>query len=421
MEPESDPKKGLSPIFAIFITVFIDLLSFGVFIPDLQLRGRKLAIEALGSANHPQLGLLIGISIASFSLAQLLTATRLGALSDQIGRRKVLLATAVLNVLSYVVYAHADNLPTMILARVLNGIAAANLGVAFAYIADISKPEERAKSLGLIGAAFGMGFILGPALGSLLLLVNHDSPLILGYVGAAFCCVNVFFIWKYLPESLKTMSTSARKGTITLLSEAFKMPGLNLLLAMFFVLQLGFTNLESTFFQLLAAKNWIHHLPDDRVKIAGAFILIWVGIIGASMQGKVIGIVAPKFGEVKLLRFAFLVYVPAFFFVPYVPLWLPMLTGCLFLGIASGIAQPSLSSLISRTAPGEIQGSVFGVTQSLGALARFVGPLMSNPLFQVKPSLPYTVGTALILVPAIASIWIKMPAKVATDEVVIAH
>ncbi len=409
----------MPPIVGIFLTVFLDLLAFGIFIPDLQLRGRELAVNALGSSTDSRIGILVGVSLACFSLAQLLTSPLLGRLSDQKGRRLVLLITCFISGISYLVYGHAESLAVMMLARVLSGVAAANLGVAFAYIADITTPQDRAKSLGLIGAAFGLGFIIGPALGGVLLEVNHNSPLVLSYVGSGLSFLNLAYVWFLLPESLK----EPRRGTSNFRQDlriAFKTPGLGLLLVMFFALNLGFTNLESTFFQLLADPMWIYKL-GDKARSQGAYLLAFVGVIGVIMQGFVVRRVTPIFGEVKLLRFAYLLYVPVFAAVPFTPLWIPMLIGILLMGIASGLANPCISSLISRSAPRTMQGGIFGITQALGALARFVGPLVSNPLFEVKPYLPYALGAGIIMIPAIAIWRIKMPDLEDGSEVVPVH
>ena len=156
-----------SPLGAIFITVLIDLLSFGLVIPDIQIRG-----DSLGAS-----GWVRGLLLATFSIAQLLTAPYLGRLSDSIGRRLILLLTTVLSVICFVFYAHADTLVYLFISRVISGIAGANLPVAYAYVADVTKPEERAKGMGLIGAAFGVGFIFGPVLGGVLLQAGGGKPL----------------------------------------------------------------------------------------------------------------------------------------------------------------------------------------------------------------------------------------------------
>lgn len=394
---------------AIFLTVFLDLLGFGLFIPDLQLRGRDLAAKFAGpSGTVDQIQLLTGVALAVFSLAQLLTAPALGRWSDRAGRRKVLILSTVLNIFAYVMYAHANTYGMVFGSRILSGIAAANLGVAFAYVADITTPENRSKGLGAIGAAFGLGFVLGPPFGSFLLTVGKDNPLVLGYVGAFLAIVNLVYIVKFLPESVQP-SSAPRTGFLTDLRRALSDRHLALMLMMFFCINLCFTNLEATFFQLLADPRSVFHLQPQQAKVTGGFILMFVGIIAAIMQGGVVRQLTPKFGEVKLLRWSYLLFLPSFVAIPFSPLWAPALVTIAGLGIANGLAQPSLSSLISRSAPREIQGGIFGVTQALGALARTIGPLISNPLLAKHPSYPYLLGGGIALFPVMAAWTLRQP------------
>ncbi len=405
-QPES--RKKLAPIIAIFITVFLDLMSFGMFIPDLQLRGREITTKALGpNATDSSIGWIVGAMLASFSLAQLLTSTYLGRLSDKHGRRLVLLITCGLSVASYALYANADSLSVIFISRILSGIAAANLGVAFAYIADVTTSEDRAKGLGLIGAAFGLGFILGPVAGGLILKFSKDSPMWLGYIGAGLALINLVYVWFYLPESL-AKPAETKSTLIGDLRTAFKSPQLGLLLLMFFAINIGFTNLETTYFQLLETDRWKFHLGNS-AKEVGSYVLAVVGLTGVIMQGFLVRKLTPIYGEVKLLRWAYIGYVPVLAFIPFAPLWAPHILGAIALAACSGLSQPTISSLISRNSPRELQGGIFGITQSLGALARCLGPIMSNPLFNWKPYSPYLLGAGIIMFPAFAAWTLKQP------------
>ncbi|MBN9502564.1 MAG: MFS transporter [Armatimonadetes bacterium] len=411
-------KVALPPILGIFLTVFLDMLSFGMFIPDLQLRVKLLAAEhyGLGIDTHDaRVGALVGMSLAAFSLAQLVTAPFLGRLSDRIGRRRVLLITCLLSVASYVAYAHSTSLTMVFVSRVLGGIGAANLGVAFAYIADVTKPEDRAKGLGLVGAAFGLGFILGPFSGTQLLKFGHNEPLLLGYVAAGLSLVNLLYVWLLLPESLK--ESNVEKGHfLSDFKTAVASPGLGLLLAMFFALNLGFTNLETTYFQLLADSRSVFHLGETMAKEYGGYILAMIGVISAFTQGFLVRRLMPVYGEVNLIRFCLPILAVTLLSIPFTPLWIPALIGLLFFGMSNGLVQPSLSSVISRSAPAAIQGGIFGITQALGALARCVGPLIGNSLFSLQPSYPYILGASLILIPVLAAWRIRMPEPTGSAE-----
>ena len=416
-------KPKISPLFAIFLTVFIDLLSFGMFIPDLQLRGNSLSRELLGATANPQsIGFVTGATLGIFSLSQLLSAPFMGRLSDQRGRRSVLLVSCALTVLSYVLYAFATHIWALGLSRVLSGIAAANLGVAFAYVADVTTPQDRAKGLGLMGAAFGLGFILGPAIGALILLASHDNPIWLGVIGAVVATINLAFIILFVPESRPVQNESKAKSSfVNEFKIALRAPGLGLLLLMFFAVGLGFTNLESTYFLLLKQPDWIFN-AGEHTKQTGALILCAVGVVGAFMQGYMVRILTPKLGELKMLRIGLCCMVPALTLVPFCPLWVPTLLVVTFLGVSNGLTGPSINSLISRTSPKSIQGGVFGITQSLGALARFIGPVVSNPLFAWKPYAPYLLGAGIILIPALLSSTVKMPEDSGdSGELVVGH
>ncbi|RYG86991.1 MFS transporter [bacterium] len=395
-------RKRPAPILAIFLTVLIDMLGFAMFIPDLQLRGEGLVRNALGLAPgvaDPRVGLLIGLQIAAFSLAQLLLSPWLGRLSDRHGRRLVLRISSALAVVAYLVYAFAPSLPFLVLSRALSGVAAANLGVAFAYVSDVTEPKDRSKSLGLLGAAFGIGFIIGPSLGALLLRVSGDSPVLLGSVAATLALINFLFIQFLVPESLPAERRSGSRRFLADLRVAFGSPTLRLLLVVFFMIQLGFTGLETTFFRLLERPDWIFHY-GRHAKDVGAYVLGAVGITAAIMQGGVIRRLPPGTDDRAVLRWAYLLFIPALALVPFTPLWFPGILVSIALGIANGLAQPTLSGLISRNAPVTILGGIFGITQALGALARVLGPLLGNPLFELRPWLPYVAGAGLACVPA---------------------
>jgi MFS transporter, DHA1 family, tetracycline resistance protein len=368
------------------------MLAFGLVIPDIQIRGDRLGAH----------GWMLGLLIASYSIAQLITAPLLGRWSDRIGRRKILLVTTALASVSFLFYGFATAIWIMLLARVLQGVAGANIGVAYAYIADVTKPEARAKSMGLIGMAFGLGFILGPVVGAKLVTLGGGEPLLLGYVAAGLAAINFLYVLLLLPDTRIAGSASDRAPTFRNVSRALATPGLGLLLGMFFALSFGFSNLESTFF-LLVTKEF------RMTQEGGALVLVFVGVISAIMQGGVIRWAAPRFGEAKLLRFAFLCQVPALALIPFAPPWIPLLTATLALGVGMGLAQPSLSSLISRYAPSAMQGGVFGVMQGLGALARVFGPLVANTLFAWQFWAPYAAAASIVMIPLVAAWWVRMP------------
>lgn len=414
--------KKPNPIAGIFLTVFLDLLSFGIFIPDLQLRGEHVIREFLGS-KAPESMVAIGIALvlSLYSIASFIASPYLGSLSDRIGRRKILLVTCLMASISYFVYIKADIFAILILTRITLGIAAANVGVAFAYVADVTEPKDRAKSLGALGAAFGLGFIFGPPLGGMLLRLGNDHPIYIGLLGGFLSLINFLYVLFLLPDP--PVRESARKGSFVKdLRRALKVPTLGVLLLMFFAVNLGFTNLETTYFRMLEAPNWIHHLPSTQAKTAGSFVLAMVGIVSAFTQAVLVGVFA-KYGQMKVLRLSFLVYIPAFLFVPYGHLWVPVLIGVLALAMSGGLINPNMSGIISTSAPDDIQGGVFGVTQGLGALARIIGPFVSQPLFAYSPAAPYWLGGAILAIPAVLIWFVKAPEprEAKSEDPVLAH
>ncbi|MBL8087074.1 MAG: MFS transporter [Chthonomonas sp.] len=415
-------------LWPIYLTVFIDLLSFGLVIPDIQLRGQQLV----------QASWMVGWMIAAYSAAQLLFSPLLGRLSDQRGRRLILLITSALSCASMAVYAFADNANMMLLARIIGGLGAANLGVAFAYVADVTKPEERAQAMGGIGAAFGVGFIIGPAAGAALasldhrayLMANdlpvtaenlrtlafHGKPLIMGLTASFLSLVNFVFIWTSVPEPESRGAKASGGMDMASLRKALSTQGLGHLLILFFAAGFSFSNLESTYFRLVDARFGLSQQQ-------GTIMLVAVGVATAFMQGYLIRKLLRRYPQEQLLRVSYLLQAPLLLAIPFALPWAPALLGAVSLGLATGMAQPVLSSLISSSAPLDMQGGVFGITQGLGALARILGPALGNWLFGFSPVAPYVAAAVMMLVPVLLAFRFKQPAAGAepSEALVIGH
>jgi MFS family permease len=400
----STNRRHMLPQAAIFMTVLLDILSFSLQFPDIQLRGDLLVSQVLGSGAPALLsGFLVGLGSSIFSIFQFALGPVLGRWSDFVGRRKVLLVTTVLATVSAALYGFADHYYLLLLARALQGIAGANLGVAYAYVSDTSEPENRAKAMGSLGAAFGIGFVIGPPLGALLIEAGGGKPMLMGLTAAALSLVNLIFVWQFLPESLKPENVATEKvHRFEIMKTAFKTPTLGLLLSLFFVANFAFSNLEGTFF--LFADQHFH-----MTRFQGAIILTVVGVTGVIVQGFVVPRLVPKFGEVNLVRTSYILQSPAMAILPWAPPWIPMILACIVLSGASGLGQPNLSSLISRITPANMAGGIFGVTQSLGAIARIFGPLVAIPMLKLAYWLPYTFAGVLLLVPLFGMLKFRQP------------
>ncbi len=408
--------RKVPPTIAVFLTVFLDILSFGAVIPDVQLRAEKLVRNAtvfnidftrLDSAG---VGFLIGLTIALYSIAQFALAPFLGRLSDRIGRRPVLIVTCALAVVAAATYAFANTIEIMWASRIVLGMAGANLGVAYAYASDISTEKDRSKTMGLLGMAFGLGFMLGPPTGAWLIQLGNGSPAYLGWGSAAFAFVNLIFVLFFLPEPDRIIPTEppTKKSRLVELREALSIPGLRLLLGLFFVANFAFANLETTYYRI----------GQDVYKVGIAettLVLVFVGITAAAVQGGLIRILEPKFGEINLIRTGYFLQIPILASIPFTP-WGPLVfLGCFILAFGSGISQPSLSSLISKAAPIAMVGGIFGITQSLGALARIVSPVLANSLYGISPAIPYLFAAGLMLGPATMAWFIRRPPENIAD------
>jgi len=273
-------------------------------------------------------------------------------------------------------------------------------GVAYAYVADVTKPEERSKGMGIVGAAFGLGFVFGPPLGILCLTLGKGDPMLLGLVGAVLALINFIYVALWLPEPERHGSMRDTAFNLKNFSRAFATPGLGLMLCLFFVYNFAFTNLESTY-MLLA----MHRLGMTQAQ--AGWILVLVGVVMAIMQGVLIRPLTRRFGELSLIRFGYLLVAPVLALVPFAMPWGPHLLGVILLGIGNGVAQPSLGAIVSRSAPKDMQGGIFGVTQALGAFARMIGPPTANFLFAQHYTYPYLLAGILTLLPAIGAWFIR--------------
>jgi MFS transporter, DHA1 family, tetracycline resistance protein len=384
----SRPRKR-SPLFIIFTTVFIDLIGFGMVIPLISIYGRHFGATGL------ELPILGGI----YSLMQFIFAPIWGSVSDRIGRRPVLLISLAGCSVSYVIFGLAPSYSWLLIARAFGGIFAANISTAQAYIADITKPEDRAKGMGLIGAAFGIGFTLGPPLGG---IASHKLGLAApGLIAAAICGLNFIGAVFRLPESLppEKRQLANPRSIVPLnlkkLAGSLKHEELGFLFIAFFLNVFAFSTMEQTFSLLFQTK---FHLDTSDAGFKTGLVLMVSGIMGATIQGGMIRKLVPKYGERKLLMagLAFNMLTMAVF--PYSPSYPLYFLLAAPLAFGSGLINPSISSLISKHASDQEQGSTLGLSQGLGSLARATGPFCGLLTFAIKPELPYLLASAISVI-----------------------
>ncbi len=385
-------------LLVVFVTVLMDLIGFGLIIPI-----SPFFAESLGAS--PASITLLG---AGYSLMQFLFAPFWGRVSDRIGRRPVMLTSIAVAGIGYVLFAYADSYWMLFCARLLSGFGTANFGAAQAVIADCTPPERRARGMGILGAAFGLGFTLGPAMGGVLGQWGLRVPIL---TAAALSAVNWLMAFSMLPETRSKedrLVASASKSAWTQISEVGRDLNMRRLLWVFIVFATAFSMMEQVL-GLFIERVWVGSILDHPSASGGqasmltAWALIVVGLTATVVQGGLIGRLVKKFGEKRLMVAGCAIVGLSLILIPVAGA-LGSFSGFLLvmvlLATGSGIANPSMSSLLSRATHASKQGHVMGVGQSLGALGRVLGPSMAGVLFQVSIAVPFCLAGVMILVSA---------------------
>lgn len=356
-------KKNL-PLLIIFLTIFIDLLGFGLVIPILPFYAEHFGASAF------QVGLLS----MSYSLMQFIFAPIWGRISDRVGRRPVLLLCLIGTAVGHLVFSFSDSLIMLFVSRSLTGIAAASIPVAMAYISDVTTEENRAKGMGLVGAAFGLGFIFGPAIGGILSQYGFPVPIYFASLLSAVASVLAYF---KLPESFnpsEIKNVDEQKFNLKNLKKALVNPAIGLLFIIFFLITLSFANLE-TVFALFTERKFGYDATIN------GYIFTLVGVISALTQGVLIGPLVKKFGEKKLITSSVFLLGTGFLLFPLANNIYTFLPVVALIAFSIGVHNPSVITLISKNTPKEKQGGILGLNQSLGSLARVMGPVWGGFFF----------------------------------------
>ncbi len=361
-------------IIPIFIVVFVDILGFSIILPLLPF------YAGIFNASDQTIGLLI----ASYSMCQFIAAPLLGHLSDNHGRRPVLLYSQFGSLAGFILLGLAMKLPSplawMFVARMIDGFSGGNLTVAQAYISDITPPENRAKTFGMIiGGSFGLAFTIGPALGSL--VSSHYGYNITAYVAAMISLTSILATMFLLPETQHQSDEQRPRGLAmyTRALDFLSIAELRPLLSIFFFMSLPFT-IYTTMFSLFAKKQL-----EFSVKQAGYFLAL-VGLLGVLWQAVMIGPVVKRFGEYKSMIIGLTASSIGLFYVVFVNVWWKLIFVALLFSFGHGVSRPPLTSLISRAAPPNKRGGVFGAVTSLESITRIIGPILGGWLIAVHPS-----------------------------------
>ncbi|HEV3058638.1 MAG TPA: MFS transporter [Vicinamibacterales bacterium] len=365
------------PLLVIFLTIFVNLVGFGIIIPLLPYYAQTFGASPV----------IIGLLFAVFSLCQLVAAPALGDLSDRHGRRPILIFSLAGTVISFVMLAVAHSVTMLFAARIVDGLSGGNISTARAYVADVTEPKDRARAYGLIGAAFGLGFILGPALSGVLSRVSYTAPI---WAAAGLTLAATVMAWLWLPETVHRAHAGVG-NPFRYLPDLLKRPLVRRILVIDFTYWCAFAVFQ-TMFALIAARRF-----DFGVARTG-YLFAGFGVLGAIIQGGLIRSVVRRLGDKRTfmvgvtfgaigLVAAAVAPTPAMFIAALVPL---------ALGI--GFGHPTMSSLVSLVAKGDEQGRVQGAASAVESLGRTVGPVWgSASLQQIGESVPYISAAILLL------------------------
>jgi DHA1 family tetracycline resistance protein-like MFS transporter len=349
----------------IFIVVFVDLLGFSLILPLLP----YYAVSFDASAQT------IGYLVASYSIFQFIAAPILGDLSDRFGRRPMLLYSQAGSFAGFILMGLALHLPNslfwLFVARIIDGFSGGNLTIAQAYISDITKPEERARSYGLIiGVAFGLGFLLGPAIGGFLSRWGYDWP---AYAAAAMSFSSILATIFLLPETQHERPPDRRTGlaAYTRVLDYFEIAGLRRLLLVFLFFALPFSLYVSVF--ALYADRQLRLTAEQT-----GYFFAFVGLLGIIWQGGAIGPIVERIGERRAVIWGLIFSAAGIFYLVWVDVWWKLIFVALFSSLGNSITRPSLTSLITQVAPADRRGGVLGATSSIESFTRIIAPILGG-------------------------------------------
>jgi MFS transporter, DHA1 family, tetracycline resistance protein len=405
--------KKPSPLLLIFLVVFIDLLTMGMVLPALPYYAKIVEGSAVPWLADNR-ALIVGALGASYALMAFVFTPILGGMSDRYGRRPILLLSLLGTSISFALLGLANSatflgieavLAMLFVSRLLDGITGGNISTAQAYIADVTPPEERARGLGTIGAAFGLGFMLGPAIGGLLTTyISLEAP---AFAAAILSLVNVAFGFFGLPESLpaEKRSTAATGDTnaFAQLGSVFSNGAIRSLLVGYLLLNFAFAGLQSNF-AVFTDVRFGFTAGDN------AWIFALIGVVAVIMQGFLLRKLVPLYGEARLAVAGFALMSIAFLLTAFAPAGWMLFPAMAVLAAGSGLATPSITSLISRRVTAQEQGRTLGSVQAFSSLMMVVGPLYAGFVFEAGgPNAPYTTGSLFVLAGALVIAMALLP------------
>jgi multidrug resistance protein len=400
--PQSTSKsRGILAV--VFLTVFIDLLGFGITIPLNPHLATKMGADSIA----------VGQLMAIYSLLQFLMSPVWGRLSDRFGRRPIMLLSIAGTGISHLAFAFSSELWMLFIARGFAGFFGANIATAMACMADVSSPEERSKNMGLVGAAFGLGFLFGPLIGGFGGIMGEslgtNPPFGMSFgavIAAALSLVNLLMAIRRLPETLppEKRAQVKRQSRLQSIMVFARKPVTNLLMLIYFLSVLAMAMMEPMMFLYMKEKfGW-----DLKTS---SFGFAYVGVIMVLTQGVLIRRLLPLLGERVLLVGGLIAAGVGLLGIATAGSVWEMAFAVTMLGLGTGLSNPSITGSISLTAATTEQGLIIGVTQSLASLSRILGPDSSGRLYSSQTNLPFLVGAGLVVVALVlvAARWSSLP------------
>lgn len=366
------------PLLIVFLTILVNLIGFGIIVPLLPFYAERFG------ASPMVIGLLFGL----FSFGQFVSAPVLGQLSDRIGRRPVLLFSLAGTFVSFVLMATAEHLTMLFVARIIDGLSGGNISTARAYIADITEPKDRSRAYGLIGAAFGLGFILGPALSGALAPISYVAPI---WAAAALTALAMLMAALWLPETVRrsTAATGARLGSI---AAVIGRPNIRRVLVIDFVYWLAFAVFQTTF-GLFAARRFEFDAGQTGYFFAG------FGVLGVVVQAALIRPVVTRLGDRATFAVALICSAAGLVGAALAPSVTLFAAALVPLALGMGFGHPTLTALVSRTAREDEQGRVQGAASAIESLGRTLGPVWGSASFQrFGEGTPYVTAAGFLMI-----------------------
>ena len=377
----ADKKRSRNAILMVALVVLVDITGFGLILPLLPFWAEKLGASPFE----------VGLILTVYALAQFLFTPILGALSDRFGRRPVILVSLLIEALGFALTALAGTLPLLLAARFVGGLGASNIGSAQAVVADVTAPKDRARGMGMVGAAIGLGFVIGPALGGILAGFGATVPF---WAALVVALANALLVLLFMPETRARSNTHAEPLSPFAFFAGWKRasqnPAIVRLIVVSLLFTLAFTAMEAVFplfsqdvFGWKATQN--------------GYIFTYVGVIIVIMQGGLVGRLVKRFGERGVQVAGLALLAAGLALLPFGVALGVLLLALGLLSIGDGAVTPTNNALLSLATPAEAQGEILGLSQGMAGLGRMVGPMVAGWLFGIGIGLPFFVGAGLVL------------------------